>query len=80
MQDYGSVTIMPVTGSLRTTAFATPFSHQQEISSPAYYKVALPAYYCITEITATARCGMMQFTLQKDDSLYLLDYSQQRPR
>ncbi len=72
MQDYGSFTIMPVTGSLRTTNFATPFSHQQEIATPAYYKVELPAYHCITEITATARCGMMQFTVQQDDSLFLL--------
>lgn len=72
MQDYGSVTITPVTGTLRTTNFATPFSHQQEITTPAYYKVELPAYRCITEITSTARCGMMQFTLQQDDSLYLL--------
>jgi predicted alpha-1,2-mannosidase len=72
MQDYGSVTIMPVTGALRTTNFATPFSHEQEVTTPAYYKVALPAYNCTTEITATARCGMMQFSLEQDDSLYLL--------
>src|SRR5262245_38230620 len=48
MQDYGSVTIMPVTGALRTTNFAAPFSHQQEITTPAYYKVALSAYNCTT--------------------------------
>lgn len=72
MQDYGSFTIMPVTGSLRTTNFATPFSHQQEVTTPAYYKVELPAYHCIAEITATARCSMMQFTVQQDDSLFLL--------
>jgi predicted alpha-1,2-mannosidase len=72
MQDYGSVTIMPVTGTLRTTNFATPFSHEQEVTTPAYYKVTLPAYKVTTEITATARCGMMQFTAQKEDSLFLL--------
>jgi predicted alpha-1,2-mannosidase len=72
MQDYGSVTIMPVTGSLRTTNFATPFSHQREITTPAYYKVTLPAYKVTTEITATARCGMMQFTMEQDDSLFVL--------
>ncbi|AEW03508.1 alpha-1,2-mannosidase [Niastella koreensis GR20-10] len=72
MQDYGSVAIMPITGPLKTQNFATPFSHDQEITAPDYYKVTLPAYDCITEITATARCGMMQFTLQHDDSLYLL--------
>ncbi|HEY8896889.1 MAG TPA: GH92 family glycosyl hydrolase [Niastella sp.] len=72
MQDYGSVTIMPVTGSLRTTNYATPFSHDQETTTPAYYKVALPEYKVTTEITATARCGMMQFTMEQDDSLFLL--------
>jgi predicted alpha-1,2-mannosidase len=72
MQDYGSVTIMPVTGVLRTTNFATPFSHEKEIAQPNYYSVHLPAYHCKTEITATARCGMMQFTLEQTDSLYLL--------
>jgi predicted alpha-1,2-mannosidase len=72
MQDYGSVTIMPITGALRTTGFATSFSHDQEVTTPAYYKVLLPAYHCTTEMSATTRCGMMQFTLQQDDSLYLL--------
>jgi predicted alpha-1,2-mannosidase len=72
MQDYGSVTIMPVTGSLRTTNFATLFSHQQEVTTPAYYKVTLPAYKVTTEITATARCSMMQFTMEQDDSLFVL--------
>jgi predicted alpha-1,2-mannosidase len=72
MQDYGSFTIMPLTGTLKTEQYATRFSHNNEITSPAYYKVELPAYHCTTEITATARCGMMQFTVQQDDSLYLL--------
>src|ERR1044072_1422346 len=72
MQDYGSFTIMPVTGTLRTTNFATRFSHEQEVTTPAYYKVALPEYKITTEITATARCGMMQFTMEQDDSLFLL--------
>ncbi|WP_205509007.1 GH92 family glycosyl hydrolase [Longitalea arenae] len=72
MQDYGSMTIMPVTGALRFSGYATPFSHASEVTTPAYYKVQLPAYHCTTEITATARCGMMQFTLQQDDSLFLL--------
>lgn len=72
MQDYGSFTIMPVTGTLRTTNFATRFSHEQEVTTPAYYKVALPEYKVTTEITATARCGMMQFTMEQDDSLFVL--------
>ncbi|MDP4285067.1 MAG: GH92 family glycosyl hydrolase [Bacteroidota bacterium] len=71
-QDYGSVTIMPVTGNLRTTAkeYEIPFSHNNEIATPAYYQ--LTTQDIITEITSTLRCGIMKFTLLKDDSLYLL--------
>ncbi|WPQ62746.1 GH92 family glycosyl hydrolase [Chitinophaga sancti] len=68
-QDYGSFTIMPITGHF-TTNYATPFSHDKEISTPAYYKLTLPAVS--TEITATLRCSMFQFTMEKTDSLYLL--------
>jgi putative alpha-1,2-mannosidase len=71
-QDYGSFTIMPVAGKLRTsvTEYAVPFSHDNEISTPAYYK--LTTKNITTEITSTFRCGIIQFTIQQDDSLYLL--------
>jgi predicted alpha-1,2-mannosidase len=71
-QDYGSFTIMPVAGELKTTLkeYAVPFSHQNEITTPAYYK--LTAGSITTEVTSTLRCGMMQFTIKEDDSLYLL--------
>src|SRR5688572_12942894 len=71
-QDYGSFTIMPVAGKLKTTVneYAVPFSHNDEITTPAYYK--LTAGNVMTEMTSTLRCGMMQFTMQQDDSLYVL--------
>ncbi len=73
-QDYGSVTIMPVTGSLRTTSkeYSIPFSHDNETTGPSYYKLELPGAGLIAEMTGTARCGMLQFTMTRDDSLYLL--------
>jgi len=73
-QDYGSFTIMPLMGSLKTAVkdYGTGFSHEEEISSPNYYKVTLPAYQLDAEITATLRAGMMQFTARRADSLYLL--------
>jgi predicted alpha-1,2-mannosidase len=72
--DYGSFTIMPITGKLqtRTANYAVPFSHRDEIAKPDYYAVYLPGYHLKTEITATARCGMMQFSMEQADSLYLL--------
>lgn len=73
-QDYGSFTIMPLMGSLKTAVkdYGTVFSHEQEIATPNYYKVTLPAYQLDAEITATLRSAMMQFTAQRADSLYLL--------
>ncbi|MGZ3756529.1 MAG: GH92 family glycosyl hydrolase [Mucilaginibacter sp.] len=73
-QDYGSLTIMPVSGHLKTLAvnYRTTFSHQDELSSPNYYRLKLPAYQLSTEITATRRCAMLQFTAEKADSVYLL--------
>lgn len=70
-QDYGSVTIMPVTGKLQTGA-SVPFTHANETATPCHYKLNLPAIHVTTEVTASLRCGMMQFTMQQDDSLYIL--------
>ncbi|HEY6505143.1 MAG TPA: glycoside hydrolase domain-containing protein, partial [Chitinophagaceae bacterium] len=71
-QDYGSFTIMPVAGKLKISLndYSIPFSHSNEIATPAYYK--LTAGNVVTEITSTLRCGMMQFTMLQDDSLYVL--------
>lgn len=72
--DYGSFTIMPVVGKLITSkagASAT-FLHTDEVTRPDYYRVKFSNNQLITEITATPRCAIMQFTMNKDDSLYLL--------
>jgi len=73
-QDYGSFTIMPISGKLKTkwTAIADDYSHQQEVASPDYYKVTLPNYQLQTEITATLRSGIMRVTALKSDSVYIL--------
>ena len=71
-QDYGSFTVMPVAGKLKTSAndYSILFKHADEITTPAYYKLQLAKV--IAEVTATARCGVMRFTMLQDDSLYLL--------
>lgn len=73
-QDYGSVTIMPLTGALRTQAadFAAPYSHEQETAAPDYYRVRLDRYGITAEMTALARSSLLQFTVQQADSFYLL--------
>lgn len=72
MQDYGSVTIMPITGRLKTKDVGVTYSHADEIATPYLYKLSLPAYQISTSVTATPRCGMMEVASNKADSLYLL--------
>lgn len=72
MQDYGSLTIMPVTGSLKTVNYSAKFDHKDEQSSPYVYRLNLLSYKIRAAVTATPRCGMMEFTADATDSLYLL--------
>lgn len=72
--DYGSVSLMPITGKLITNwkEYQAPFSHKDEISTPYYYRVILQKYDVTTELTATKHCGMMRFTDAKNGDLYVL--------
>ncbi|EOR92812.1 Alpha-1,2-mannosidase [Arcticibacter svalbardensis MN12-7] len=71
-QDYGSFTVMPIAGSLKTLPkdYELSFSHKNETTSPAYYK--LTAGNIVSELSTTLRCGIMQFSVLKNDSLYIL--------
>lgn len=73
-QDYGSFTIMPITGYLRTFASerATTFIHDNEISTPAYYSCMLEAYTTFVEMTGTARSGFFKFSYLKKDHAKIL--------
>ncbi len=73
-QDYGSFTIMPISGKLQTksTEYASGYSHENEVAAPNYYKVLLDHSQITAELTGLARSGMMRFTAGKDDDFHLL--------
>lgn len=73
-QDYGSVTIMPVTGSLSTDAVlrASSFSHAHETSRPDYYSVYLDKYKLKAEVTAISRAAIMRFTPDASGEMYIV--------
>ncbi len=66
-QDYGSFTLMPVTGGLRTMpeARASAYRHETETSTPAYYTVRLDDYGIRVEITATARAALFRLIFEE---------------
>jgi len=75
VQDYGSFTIMPITGYLRTfaTERASVFQHEEETTSPAYYSCMLQNYLTFVEMTGTARAGFFRFSyLKKDNAIVLV--------
>lgn len=71
-QDYGSLTIMPVAGKLKTHAaeYSIPFSHEDEISSPSYYSLNSRDFK--TEISSTLRCGIMRISAKHEDTMFIL--------
>ena len=73
-QDYGSVTLMPMSGALRIspTERASYFSHDTETVTPIYYSAMLDDYGIKAEVTGVSRSGMLQFTPSKEEAMYLV--------
>lgn len=74
VQDYGSFTIMPISGELviGTVDRASTFNRDAEVVSPQWYEVNLDRYGIKAEITGTERAGFLNFTYQNAESNYLL--------
>ncbi len=73
-QDYGSFTLMPLGGELITNPLArgSKFSHDKEVSTPAYYSVELPDYGIQAEMTAASRSAIFRFTYKEAGDVYLV--------
>lgn len=73
-QDYGSVTLMPITGELRTGAAerASVFTHETETATPSYYSVTLDDYGIQAEIAGVSHAGMLQFSPSGDETMHLI--------
>lgn len=73
-QDYGSMTLMPLSGKLRCQpeARATRFFHKGEEATPAYYATLLPDEDIYTEMTARSRSAIFRFTYKKAGKGYLV--------
>jgi len=74
VQDYGSMTIMPVTGQLTclSEVRGSSFSHDTEISTPYLYRVHLDDYDITAEMTATKRCGLFKFNFEKGGESHIV--------
>ncbi len=73
-QDYGSLTIMPMSGALKTdvAARASAFTHENEKATPAYYSVQLKDYQIQAELTAASHAAMLQFRFDRNGEAYIV--------
>lgn len=73
-QDFGSVTLMPLSGTLRTSpqARATRMDRTTETSRPDYYSISLPDEAVQAEMTATSRTAIFRFTYDNAGKAYLV--------
>ena len=73
-QDYGSMTLMPVSGILkyRPEDRGSLFSHEEETATPAYYSVLLKDYSIFAEMTGRSRSAIFRFTYQQEGDAYLI--------
>lgn len=90
--DYGDVLLMPTVGvqeyyamgsESQKMAYASDFSHKNEVAVPGYYSVFLDRYGVKAELTASKRAALHRYTFpeSKDAGFILdLDYSLQRQK
>ena len=66
VQDYGTLTVMPLSGELIVDAEkrASAFRHETEVATPAYYSVLLDDYKINAEVTSLARSAMLRFSYE----------------
>ena len=79
-QDYGSVTLMPVSGTLRLEAKerASAFTHGEEQAAPFRYTVTLTDYGIQAEMTATSHAGLLRFVFERQGKAWILVQSNSR--
>ncbi|MDW7691735.1 GH92 family glycosyl hydrolase [Flammeovirgaceae bacterium SG7u.111] len=73
-QDYGSFTLMPMTGKLVASAKkrASSFSHQHEKVSPASYEVWLESYGIQAKMTGLSRSGFFEFEFDENGEAWVV--------
>jgi len=74
VQDYGTFTIMPLSGELivNPEMRGSSFSHDREKTSPDCYSVWLPDQQIQAEVTAAARSAMMRFSFMTSNESFII--------
>jgi len=73
-QDYGSVSVMPISGKLICNPYkrGSDYTHTKEIANPDFYQIELSKYNIVAAISATTRCGIMDFTFMNEGEAHIV--------
>lgn len=73
-QDYGSFAVMPIFGKLKCDPKirGSKYSHADEVANPDFYKVKLDDYNIVASMTATTRCGILEFTFMNEGKAHIV--------
>lgn len=81
MQEYGSMTVMAITGDLKLGAAerSSAFHREKERTRPYRYDVVLDDYGIEASLTGTARAGFLRFQFDRGGTAWLLVQANARP-
>jgi predicted alpha-1,2-mannosidase len=81
VHDYGSLTVMPVAGELKTApeARASSFSRDSESARPYRYEVTLADYGIRAAVTGTTRTGLLRFEFPRAAQAWIVVEANSRP-
>ena len=81
MQEYGSMTVMALTGDLKLGAAerSSGFHRDKERTRPYRYDVVLDDYGIEASLTGTARAGFLRFQFDRGGTAWLLVEANARP-
>lgn len=66
------VPILPVTGRVNPSDYASTYSHDNESAHPGYYQVYLNRYDVNVELTTTLRCAFHRYSYRPEDEKKVL--------
>lgn len=81
MQDYGSVTLMPVAGEVKLDAKerSSSFTHDQEEAAPYHYAVTLFDYQIRADITGLSHASILRFAFEQPGKAWIVVQNNSRP-
>ena len=66
------IPLLPVTGNVSPSDYASHYSHANEAAHPGYYQVYLDRYKVNVELTSTLRCAFHKYTFTTDEEKAVL--------